>query len=176
MTSFFLPTSSVPGPLDWAFFTLGLTVAAMTYLTLTLAIARTRGSILTRYNFATPDSSSPFMPGPMAPGSFDPLNTPRPGVPPARPVQIFLFDVVNETKPFRAWVTDVSADGVRISTDDRKVEGTFLSIRPLTPETSPGWVQVVVHQRHHGYQGWQLDCRFVKQPGRLTLAAFQGAA
>lgn len=88
------------------------------------------------------------------------------------PVQIFIAPDQSNEPAWRGWVLDRSMGGMCITVADEFKQGTILRLMPANVPAMTPWTDVEVIYCRAVKDGYELGCKFVKQPPWGILLLF----
>lgn len=81
-------------------------------------------------------------------------------------------DVQGQTKTYRAWVLDLSSQGMCLTVEEPLEPGTILRLRPPQVDNVVYWVPVWVRHCRKAEGGWEVGCKLLQKINRRTLQRF----
>jgi hypothetical protein len=88
------------------------------------------------------------------------------------PVEVLLAPEQSTTPAWRGWVIDRSVGGLCLGVPNEFTEGFLLRVLPTNAATITPWTELEVRSCRSTNDGYEIGCRFVRQPPWSILLMF----
>jgi hypothetical protein len=88
------------------------------------------------------------------------------------PVEVVIAVEQSTKTAWRGWVVDRSVGGLCLAVSDEFAEGTVLRTLPANAPTITPWTELEVRSCRSTRDGFEIGCRFIRQPPWSVLLLF----